>query len=80
MLSGSLPGPGVAIRGALRSEVKEEARRRPPGDTSGEESADSPRHTPRASQKPGVDLSLRQHQDRQISRAKKKPPSQAALR
>ena len=43
MCAGSLPCAGVVTRGTLRSEVQEEARRRPPGDMSGEESAESPR-------------------------------------
>ena len=50
MLSGSPPCTGVVSRATLRSEVKEEARRRPPGDMSGEQSPESPRLTQRAPQ------------------------------
>src|ERR1700712_387226 len=42
MLSADTPCAGVGAWGTLRSEVKEEPRRRPAGDTSGEEAPESP--------------------------------------
>ena len=50
MLNAGMPRSGVVTRGTLRSEVKEEARRRPPG-TRAEKSPPSHRATPRAPRK-----------------------------